>query len=714
MTRMNAICRHVLSMLCTLCLLGTLAAQDAYHLWLQDTLQSGYDLPQGQWKLPDTEGATLASSWLYGATGTTILTDTLPFAQKLRIDVPVASATPWDAGFGMHTTDEVAAGEAVLLAMWLRAVDSTAKVSIFVEHATTYDKEVYWTAELDTSWRLYLLPFEADQYYPVGGLSVGLHLAWRVQRLELGGVAMLGYGQAVSADELPEMNWSELYGGWEPDAPWRAEATVRIDSLRKAEVVVRVEDGAGMPLAGAAVHLRMLRHHYGFGSAVVASMIAGNPAWNPVYEERILHLAGAGRGFNEVVFENALKWPAWENNWIATKDQTAQAAQWLAQHGIRLRGHNILWPGWQYLPGDIEAHQDDPAYIEARIMAHIEHITNYPGIEGNVFEWDVLNEITTNRDLEFAFAGTPGYDTGRELYRKVFEKVKQEAPEARLYINDYVTISLNNKEGLLYDRYKQFIGELVDAGAPLEAIGFQAHIGQQLPSLYDVQAILDDFHQSFGLPAKITEFDLHEDIPPQVAANYMRDFMTLVFSHPSTEGFLMWGFWDGAHWQANAPLFDEDWTLKPTGAAFIDLVFDQWWTDTLAYTDADGQVRVRGFKGQYALSVDCGDVVFTDTFELVEPLEISVTACQSATAADEQMPAQPRVFPNPAAPGQTLLVSGLSANATLKLISPDGRMQGSLPCTDGAVTLPSDLAPGLWLLAVQQGRQRWYLRLMVN
>ncbi|RMD74880.1 MAG: hypothetical protein D6818_02550, partial [Bacteroidetes bacterium] len=81
---MNAIIRPALSLLVPLLFFSPLAGQDAYHLWLQDTLQAGYGLPQGQWKLPDTEGATLASSWLYGATGVTLLTDTTPFAQKLR------------------------------------------------------------------------------------------------------------------------------------------------------------------------------------------------------------------------------------------------------------------------------------------------------------------------------------------------------------------------------------------------------------------------------------------------------------------------------------------------------------------------------------------------------------------------------------------------------------------------------------------------------
>mgnify|MGYP003880256745 CR=1 FL=1 len=143
-----------------------------------------------------------------------------------------------------------------------------------------------------------------------------------------------------------------------------------------------------------------------------------------------------------------------------------------------------------------------------------------------------------------------------------------------MYINDYVTIGQGNTGGGLYNLKKQFVQELVDAGVQLEGIGFQGHIGAFPTSIYDVQTILDDFYNTFGTAAKITEYDTNEGMSDELAATYLRDFLTMIFSHESTDGFLTWGFWDGAHWQDNAPFFYQDWTLKPAGEAFIDLVFN--------------------------------------------------------------------------------------------------------------------------------------------
>jgi hypothetical protein len=68
----------------------------------------------------------------------------------------------------------------------------------------------------------------------------------------------------------------------------------------------------------------------------------------------------------------------------------------------------------------------------------------------------------------------------------------------------------------------------------------------------------------------------------------------------------MWGFWDGAHWQSNAPIYNADWSLKPSGEAFIDQIYHQWWTNLHEQTPASGDLTLRGFKGKYRLRVACG------------------------------------------------------------------------------------------------------------
>jgi endo-1,4-beta-xylanase len=625
-------------------------AQDAYHTFLQNNLQSEYGLPSSAWVLHNTEAANLNSDFWYGnISGVNQQATGQVFSQKVRITVNSAGNAPWDAGYGIHNVQPVNAGSACLLVVWLRSEGGVGKVNLFVENSTNYNKEIFLTFSPNDEWTQYLIPFDANQNYAVGGLTVGLHLAWKPQTIEIGGLAVLNYGAGLIVDDLPSRLNNERYGGWEPDAPWRVEAAGRIEQIRKSNLTVRVENVEGEPIPGASVEVEMLKHEFAFGSAVVSRLFAGNPGHNPVYESKLLDLDGNGHGFNWVVFENALKWPGWEQNWITTKPQTANAVQWLRNHDIGIRGHTLVWPSWANLPPDIQANQNNPAYIKERIFNHIEEIVTYPGIQGNIAEWDVLNEITTSRDLEYTFQGQPGYVTGREIYLDIFEKLAEVDPNTKTYINDYVTISQANTGGGLYDLKKQFAQELIDAGVQLDGIGFQGHIGGFPTSIYDVYDILEDFYNTFGTKAKITEYDTDRIVDDELAAKYLRDFLTIVFSHESTDGFMMWGFWDGAHWYDNAPLFYQDWTLKPAGEAFIDLVFNQWWTNESALTDANGEFRMRGFKGLYKITIDCGDEVLTDTIELKHDMLVVKSGGQLITDIESTNAQKDvRIFPNPA------------------------------------------------------------------
>lgn len=697
------------------CLAGFGAiAQDAYHQSLQNSLQGNYGLPAGAWVLNNTEVANLNADYWYGnISASNLPAEGLAFSRKVRIAVNSAGANQWDAGYGIQNIQPIGSGSACLLVIWLRAEGGDGKVSLFVENSSTFFKEVYLTFRPAAQWMQFLIPFDANQAYAPGGLSIGLHLAWQPQTVEIGGLAVLNYGPALTVDDLPSQTNNGHYGGWETDAPWRAEAAARIEQIRKANLTVRVQNQDGSPLAGAAVEVEMLRHEFAFGTAVVSRLFAGNNSQNDAYEAKLLDLDGQGHGFNWVVFENALKWPGWEQNWESTKAEKANAVQWLRGHGIRARGHTLLWPGWSNMPPDIQANQDDPAYIRNRIFNHIGEIAAYPGIAGNIAEWDVLNEITTNRDLEYALQGHAGYVTGREIYPEVFDKLAEIDPNTGTYINDYVTISQASTGGGLYDLKKQFIQEVIDAGVPLDGIGFQGHIGGFPTSIYDVYSILEDFHDTFGLKAKITEYDTDEAVDDDLAATYLRDFLSIVFSHESTDGFLMWGFWDGAHWQGNAPLYYEDWTLKPAGEAFIGLVFDEWWTEESGHTDAAGNFALRGFKGDYRISIDCGEgEILVDTIHLSNDMLVVKSGGELVVGGGEAALAPGfQVFPNPASDVLHIRAAeGLQGRAFL--YNAAGSLVFSREIGEGDSLIPLRFGKGAFRLVVESGgrkRSEWII-----
>jgi hypothetical protein len=83
----------------------------------------------------------------------------------------------------------------------------------------------------------------------------------------------------------------------------------------------------------------------------------------------------------------------------------------------------------------------------------------------------------------------------------------------------------------------------------------------------------------------------------------MHDYLTVMFSHPGMEAVTMWGFWQGVHWRPNAALYRSDWSEKPALTAYRNLVFDEWWTDELGLSDELGELVLRGFKGEYDITV---------------------------------------------------------------------------------------------------------------
>jgi hypothetical protein len=106
-------------------------------------------------------------------------------------------------------------------------------------------------------------------------------------------------------------------------------------------------------------------------------------------------------------------------------------------------------------------------------------------------------------------------------------------------------------------------------------LGLESHLARMTPPVEILQQF--DRYAEFG-SINITEFDASVD-DEQLQADMTRDYLTVCFSHPAVANFIMWGFWDGQHWRKNATIFRKDWSLKPSGNVYRDLVFKQWWTD---------------------------------------------------------------------------------------------------------------------------------------
>ncbi|XP_053402755.1 anti-sigma-I factor RsgI6-like [Mercenaria mercenaria] len=152
------------------------------------------------------------------------------------------------------------------------------------------------------------------------------------------------------------------------------------------------------------------------------------------------------------------------------------------------------------------------------------------------------------------------------------------------------------------------------AGIPIGGIGVQGHMHDIDLTL--VQARLDILAEA-GLPIVITEFAVNEQ-NETLKAEKLVDLMTMFYGHPSVDGVVFWGFWDGRIWEPDAYLFSgENVTANAAGIAYQELYHNTWRTRDFQTLLGSEEYSVRGFKGDYMLKVKHdGKVLMTHEFQL--------------------------------------------------------------------------------------------------
>lgn len=288
-------------------------------------------------------------------------------------------------------------------------------------------------------------------------------------------------------------------------------------------------------------------------------------------------------------------------------------------------------------------------------------------------------------------------------------------PNVGLWLNDYVTMTLNQNAGdVLYDRLKQYTQELVDAGVDIAGIGFQGHIGGSPNSIYEVLATLDDFHQSFGLKAKITEFDLPSFVDEQLAADYLRDFLTAIFSHESVDGFLFWSFWDGqTYMNEGSNLYRQDWSETPAHTAFVDLLFNEWWTDESHLSEANGQIDTRVFKGLYEISYECDGTIVRDTISIADLVDYTITCDNISTNTKEVEQKEFKVFPNPS-DGNLRVERNSSAPTTINVVDLNGKIIRTVDSIESSFQLDLTDLKGIYFLEFRTMKNLQYERILIE
>ncbi len=362
-----------------------------------------------------------------------------------------------------------------------------------------------------------------------------------------------------------------------------AEADQRIAQIRQRDLVLQLVDPAGKPVADAAVELRQTRHAFGFGSAIRPW---DEPFLNPQFQAMFKQL------FEWGIDEGALNWissepePGKEDYYVADR-----LVEWAQANGIKLHGPPLLWANdlaeWQKpLEGDA---------LKQAMIRRLDAVTRY---RGKLEFWDVENEL-----MHYDFFVER---LGPEIRPWMFKEVKKRDPDVKLMVNDYEIIAGADPDNV--ERYKALIRDLQAQGAAIDAVGVQGHfIEEKWIDPVEVYRRLDSLAE-LGLPIWITEYD-YGTWDVALRANALEAVYRAAFSHPMVDGIIMWGFYEKAQWRPQylpdygpAHIVDADWRLNEAGRRYVALR-DAWTTKASSQSDARGAVRLRGFHGDYAVTV---------------------------------------------------------------------------------------------------------------
>ncbi len=532
----------------------------------------------------DVRGDRALDAWASKAVGKT---EDLELVKRITI-TKADAGTAYSAQFTASVAGEIAKNERVLAIIKARATGSAmsgevlAKLQLRTAPYTSFGDSV--GVDIHREWTEQPVAFIASNDIPAGTAAVVLLCGQKEQSIEVESIRVLKYPATTDLGIFPRATLiKRSYPGREPDAPWRKAALERIEQHRKADLSLTVKDVNGSPLADTDVKLRLRRHAFGFGSAVVAKRFNGESEDDRRYREIIDRL------FSIVVFENDLK----DGNWSPDFDESRKkrrneeldhAFAWLSERHIPVRGHYLMQVATPFNLHDVK----DSAVIRDRTLASVKERLAF--VNDRVVEWDVINHPIAWNGADM-LNKRPGLE---QLDREVFTLARS-LTKLPFFVNEDQVF----RPGPQHDDTLAYIETLNKAGLKVAGLGNQAHFHESyLPSPEHLLKVSDEFaevvpHQS------ITEYDIVTTEDEELAADYTRDVLISVFSHPAYTSFLIWGFWEGSHWKPEAASWSKDWSIRKRGEVLEEWIGRRWNTEVTLKTDASGHVKWRGFPGWY-------------------------------------------------------------------------------------------------------------------
>jgi len=264
-----------------------------------------------------------------------------------------------------------------------------------------------------------------------------------------------------------------------------------------------------------------------------------------------------------IVPENELKMhaihPLGPDQFDFTRGDTL--VDYATQHGLKVRGHNLIWHHPQWMPKWSETYDYGPRPAERVAQILTNHVqTVCKRYADRIYTWDVVNEAVDNKTgvmRETAFSKAMG--SPEAVLDLAFHTARDTVPDCDLVYNDYMNWDTQAHCGGVLHLLEGFRKR----GVPVDTLGLQSHISARAgmprggfgPEQEKAWRGFLDAVTGMGYRLQITEFDVNDAAIPgdftardAVVADLTRAYLDCTLSYRQVSVAMVWGMSDRYSW----------------------------------------------------------------------------------------------------------------------------------------------------------------------
>jgi endo-1,4-beta-xylanase len=253
--------------------------------------------------------------------------------------------------------------------------------------------------------------------------------------------------------------------------------------------------------------------------------------------------------------EGEMKWKSLRQGVDKFKfDDADWLVDWAHKNGLLFRGHTLVWS--LNLPDWVEK-TVNRSNAEKVMVDHIRNVVGH--FQGKIHSWDVVNEIIQPKDgrPDGLAKGVWLDNIGPDYVAKAFQAAKAADPQPLLVWNERMLeydlpYSEDQRNATL-----NLLRKLKSSGAPIDALGIQSHLRDELDNKFNPRKFQDFLHQVAGLGLKIliTELDARETRTSMSSrdndlARIYEKYLNTVLAEKAVISVQTWGLSDKYTWLA--------------------------------------------------------------------------------------------------------------------------------------------------------------------